>query len=145
MSSIQTAAVPAARLHAPTGASRVRYGILVLITIATVINYLDRTVLGIAAPTSPKNFRSIHSGSALPFQRSVGPMRLHSFRRHFSRSVWRQIHLFPVHGLLVCLHLAARCDSRIDIAAGISPRPGDQRSPLLSGECSDMRHLVPTA
>ncbi len=31
-------------------ASRVRFGILALVTIGTMINYLDRTVLGIAAP-----------------------------------------------------------------------------------------------
>jgi ACS family D-galactonate transporter-like MFS transporter len=57
MTSIQAARAPAARLHAPRGASRVRHGILVLITIATVINYLDRTVLGIAAPTLTKELQ----------------------------------------------------------------------------------------
>ncbi|MEH3107881.1 MAG: MFS transporter [Sphingomonas fennica] len=35
---------------AATGATRVRYGVLGLIATATLINYLDRTIVGIAAP-----------------------------------------------------------------------------------------------
>ncbi len=39
---------------AATKASRVRFGILALISVGTVINYLDRAVLGVAAPALTK-------------------------------------------------------------------------------------------
>jgi len=41
-------------LAPPIGATRARWGILALLAIGTMINYLDRTVLGIAAPTMTK-------------------------------------------------------------------------------------------
>jgi hypothetical protein len=44
-----TPADPAVRSQ---GRTRVRFGILALISAGTVINYLDRTVLGIASPSS---------------------------------------------------------------------------------------------
>ncbi|NIF80767.1 MFS transporter, partial [Paraburkholderia sp. Cy-641] len=44
---LSTAANPARR-------SRARFAILALLAIGTVINYLDRTVLGIAAPSLTK-------------------------------------------------------------------------------------------
>src|SRR4051812_12768767 len=40
-----------------TRASRVRYGMLALIAIGTLINYLDRTILGIAAPALTKELQ----------------------------------------------------------------------------------------
>jgi MFS transporter, ACS family, D-galactonate transporter len=41
-------------LAPPVTATRVRWGILALLAVGTMINYLDRTVLGIAAPTMTK-------------------------------------------------------------------------------------------
>ena len=49
MTTISTPA--AARAAATATRSRTRFGILALISVGTMINYLDRTVLGIAAPT----------------------------------------------------------------------------------------------
>jgi ACS family D-galactonate transporter-like MFS transporter len=57
MASLEATAAPGARVAAGAGASHVRYGILALITVATIINYLDRTVLGIAAPALTKELQ----------------------------------------------------------------------------------------
>jgi len=57
MVSIDATTASAPSVAARTGASHVRYGILALITIATIINYLDRTVLGIAAPSLTKELQ----------------------------------------------------------------------------------------
>ena len=40
-----------------TGATKVRLLILTLITLATVLNYLDRAVMGVAAPAMTKELR----------------------------------------------------------------------------------------
>ncbi|TBW39020.1 MFS transporter [Siculibacillus lacustris] len=56
-----TETIPAARTVAPTAASpsakptRIRYFILALLLIATILNYVDRTNLGIAAPFLSKD------------------------------------------------------------------------------------------
>jgi len=47
-------AVRATALAPPIAASRARWGILALLAVGTMINYLDRTVLGIAAPSMTK-------------------------------------------------------------------------------------------
>ncbi len=47
--------MPAARTSAATARrSKARYRILALLAVGTMINYLDRTVLGIAAPQLTK-------------------------------------------------------------------------------------------
>jgi len=47
-------AARATALAPPIAASRARWGILALLAVGTMINYLDRTVLGIAAPSMTK-------------------------------------------------------------------------------------------
>ncbi|MBN3807405.1 MFS transporter, partial [Paraburkholderia sp. Ac-20336] len=49
-----TLSSPADLALAPARRSRARFAILALLAIGTVINYLDRTVLGIAAPSLTK-------------------------------------------------------------------------------------------
>jgi ACS family D-galactonate transporter-like MFS transporter len=44
----------ATALAPPITASRARWGVLALLAVGTMINYLDRTILGIAAPTMTK-------------------------------------------------------------------------------------------
>ena len=52
----ETTAAPAPQAVAQTQTrTRVRFGILALLAVGTMINYLDRTVLGIAAPTLSKD------------------------------------------------------------------------------------------
>lgn len=54
MQPITNAAAPPAATAASARRSYVRFGVLSLLAIGTMINYLDRTVLGIAAPTLTK-------------------------------------------------------------------------------------------
>ena len=43
-------------MTAPARPSRVRFGVLALISLAVAVNYLDRAIIGIASPSIAQEF-----------------------------------------------------------------------------------------
>ena len=49
-------AAPDPHVTAPASPSRVRFGVLALISLAVAVNYLDRAIIGIASPSIAQEF-----------------------------------------------------------------------------------------
>src|SRR5438067_1894420 len=128
---------------APAGRrTTVRLFVLALITIATMINYLDRAVMGVPAMTAELGISAALMGvpvlgflvdlcaRADPWRNRARPVR----------------HAFDLYGLaraLVVLHLAARlCQQRRD-SGRFAPGARHRRGAVLPREQPRPFHLVP--
>ena len=104
--------------------SRVRIVILLLLSVGTMINYLDRTILGIVAPQLSKE---IHIDPAM-----MGII--------FSAFAWTYALAQIPGGMFL-----AKLHPRPKIPAASAPGTRRQRSALLSGQQPHRQHLVPSA
>ena len=113
------------------------FPVLALVAVATMINYLDRTVLGIAAPSSPGNSGSRPPRSGLVFSAfSWSYALLQIPGRHLPRSVRDPAHVSHRLVLLVGVHRAHGRGHRADRA---------DRSRASAWACSRRRASPPTA
>ena len=131
----------------PSPRTHVRWiPILALVAVGTMINYLDRTVLGIAAPFLTKDLGPDRGEDGPGLLRLLVELRAAAdSRRHLPRSVRHAPHLLHRRRLLVRLH---RVDGRRALAERAGPdadRRRRLRSAVLSREQPDSRDLVSAA
>ena len=99
--------------------------ILALIAIGTAINYLDRTVLGVAAPYLTKDLGLTPTADGPGLLRLLVELRAPAdSRRHLPRQVRHAVHVFHRHRVLVALH---RADGRRQLAQGPDRDPHRDR------------------
>ena len=127
------AATVAARSDATVGRSRARLTVLALITVGTMINYLDRAVLGVAAPSMTRELGldAVVMGivfSAFSWTYAAAQIPGGAFLDR----VGARLHLLLVGQHLVAVHLLQGFATGLYLVAHISPRIGHCGSALLS-------------
>ena len=104
----------------PGRTNRRWFPMLALVAVATMVNYLDRTVLGIAAPYLTKELGLTAAAHGHRLLRLLVELRAAAdSRRHLPRPVRHAHHLFARADALVGLH---RADGRGHQPAGADPR-----------------------
>lgn len=125
--------------------SRVRIVILLLLSVGTMINYLDRTILGIVAPQLSKEIHIDPAMMGIIFSAFAWTYALAQIPGGMFLDRWQQSDLCPVNFLLVAVYPAAKFHPRPKIPAASAPGTRRQRSALLSGQQPHRQHLVPSA
>ncbi len=92
--------------------SRVRIVILLLLSVGTMINYLDRTITGIVAPQLSKEIHIDPAMMGIIFSAFAGLMRWRRSPADVFRPLWQQTDLCPVNFLLVAVYPAAKFHPR---------------------------------
>ena len=123
--------------------SRVRIVILLLLSVGTMINYLDRTIPGIVAPQLSKEIHIDPAMMGIIFSAFAGLMRWRRSPAGCFRPLWQQSDLCPVNFLLVAVYPAAKFHPRPKIPAASAPGTRRQRSALLSGQQPHRQHRFP--
>ncbi len=126
--------------------SRVRIVILLLLSVGTMINYLDRTIPGIVAPQLSKE---IHIDpammgiifSAFAWTYALAQIPGGMFLDRFGNKVTYALSIF----FWSLFTPAAKFHPRPKIPAASAPGTRRQRSALLSGQQPHRQHLVPSA